>query len=615
MKKLQKIYRQRKSDFESKLAVAKQKSDRLVLWRPLIFLAIIGLVAGGFWGPVPLLFIPVFPLAGLFVVLVIKHQRLKKQTSYWQRLVDINETALQRLAGKWSQFSNTGNRFINLAHRYAADLNIFGTGSLFQYLNAATSFLGEQALADMLTAPVESKKILPRQQAINDLAVHLEWRQHFQALGLDGKNKLRNPEQLWAWVKAKPLFRIGDTPLMRRCEMSPSIQINNKYLKLLWILPVLTLLLLILTIINIVPLYVVLIMLALQMLVFIITEKLISKVFATTEAAVEELQRCFALLNCIEQQQFKAPLLLEWQQALLGSGKRASRQIKVLAKIADRMAFRQSPLLHLLVNVAVFWDLHTLAKLEKWKSVSGLSLQNWFKVIADFEAMSGLAGLLHDHPDWIFPEIVSGKPLLEARGLGHPLIAAGSRICNDIMLSPAGGILVITGSNMSGKSTFLRTVGINLVLAYAGAPVCAQNMRCSLMDIYSSIQLHDNLEQNTSAFYAELKRMKIIVDAARQGTPVIFLLDEIFKGTNSKDRIFCAKTVLEKLNKLTTIGLVTTHDLELGILEQEHPQSIKNYHFTDYIQNNKICFDYRIKPGVSPTTNAVALMKMIGIEV
>jgi len=588
------IYQKRKNDFENDLTKAKKQSNLLVFFCSLIALVVIGSIVYGvrtkmlffvLYGGPPILF---------FLILVIKHHQINKRINFLQNLVQINETALLRLSGKWTSFLNSGNRFINPDHPYSTDLNIFGQGSLFQHINATTSFMGNQALAKILNKHPNYEEILSRQQAVKELAYNLDWRQHLQATGMNNVHQGLNPAQLLAWAEGKPLI------------------INNRYIYLIRLLPVITVSFIILWILHIIPLYLPVFTLIIQLAIVIFSEKTVRQAFGAAGKAVAELECYSSLLKCIESKDFRTPLLGNLKQKLFINKQPSSYQIKVLSKIADRISLRYSQI-HFFINIAVFWDLFTLKKLERWKIQSGISMRVWLDVIGDFEALSTLAGLAHDNPEWVFPEVTNSPPAFEAVSLGHPLINNDIRVCNDVSLSGPGTVFVITGSNMSGKSTFLRTIGINLVLAYAGAPVCARVMRCSLMNVYSSMQVHDNLEYRISTFYAELKRIKTIVDAAKLGKPIIFLLDEIFKGTNSKDRIFGAKAVIGHLCGLSAIGLITTHDLDLGVLEKEIPRCVRNYHFTDTITDNQIYFDYRLKPGISQTTNAIALMKMIGI--
>ncbi|AEG59059.1 MutS family DNA mismatch repair protein [Desulforamulus ruminis] len=594
--KIESIYQTRKADFEDQLAHEKKKDNTLVLFRGLIGLIIVAiLVFGYFYQLSYYLFYPV-PLILLFLILVVKHQGIRNKITYLIKMIQINEAALLRLSDQWTTFIDTGEKFTDPDHRYSQDLNIFGRGSLYQKVNAATSLLGKESLAKLLSKESSLQEIALRQPAVQELGRKLDWRQHFQAIGMGNEGQDFDPIPLFKWAEEE------------------AILINKKTTSFIWLLPLLTLTLFILAGTRQVSVYVAILPLIAQILIVVYCEKFIPQVFRRTQSAVSHLERYSSLLSHIERENFQSPLLLDLKDKLL-TQQQASRQIQALAKIADRINLRYSPFVYLLINITTLWDLSTLRKLEQWKQQAGPSLKGWFQVVGELEALASLAILAHDHPEWVYPVVTEGKPSFAATDLGHPLISKNSRVHNDVSLAIPGTIFVITGSNMSGKSTLLRTIGINLVLAYAGAPVCAKNMKCSLMKIYTSMQVHDNLEQKTSTFYAELKRVKMVIDSAKDKKPMIFLLDEIFKGTNSKDRIFGAKTVIKNLSRLSTIGLVTTHDLELGTLADEDPEFIKNYHFTDKIVNGQITFDYCLKPGISQNTNAIALMKLIGIEV
>ena len=595
-KSIEEIYQRNKTRYQAALTRAKKTDSRLVLYRSLLALLIIGLVVYGAFKELTSMYLLAVPLVLLFILLVNKHQEIRKEISHLDNLKQVNEQALRRLSHQWADFPRTGEQFLVPEHPYAGDLNIFGQGSLFQYINATSLVTGEQALAKLLSGSTDFKDIDARQTALRELAPRLDWRQQLQAIGRGSRYKEGELEKLWLWAKEKPFFQQG------------------KAIYLLALLPVTTWLLFILMAWHLVPTYVPLTLFILQALLVTAGQAFVGKAFQDTEKAAVELKRLSRLLAHIEGQRFQAPLLVELQRKLLKENKSAAQQVKALSKIAVLINLRYSVVYHFF-NALFFCDLYTIRTLEHWKLQYGASLEDWFKVIGQFEALASLAALAHDQPQWVFPEVKKEKPFFAAVKLGHPLINPASRVCNDVSLPSSGTIHIITGSNMSGKSTLLRTVGINLVLAYAGAPVCASELRCSLMSIYTSMRVQDSLEENVSSFYAELKRIKLVIEAARRGDPIIFLLDEIFKGTNSRDRIAGARTVIKNLARQEVIGFVTTHDLELGTLEKECPAQIKNYHFTDEIIDQTITFDYRLKKGVSETTNALALMKMVGIEV
>ncbi|MDO9533787.1 MAG: MutS family DNA mismatch repair protein [Bacillota bacterium] len=596
--KIFKKFQERKAAYEIKLKKARKLSGLISTFRLLAFLFAAAIFGFGLHGEQFYLFYFAVPLIVLFIFLIIKHNSIKNRIDFLEKVISINEDALRRLSGQWTSFSDSGERFINNEHPYTTDLNIFGHGSLFQYINTTSSFTGEQTLVKQLRVSADLEEIRPRQQAISDLAGRLDFRQHFQAEGTDTFFKTHDPADLLSWSEEKP-----------------SISRKN-LMDYLWVLPAVTLLFLLLAVLQVVPPGFFVFALLMQVIAAGLGEKVVREAFSNTEKAVDQLKRYVRLLQYIEAENFKAPFLLNLKQRLFTDSRSALDQIKALSKIGDRINLRYgNSLIYFPVNIAVLWDLHTLKKLDGWKRQSGLSLRVWFNIVGEFEALSSLAVIAQDHPDWVYPQVSGGAPVYEAKSLGHPLIGEEFRVNNDLRLSGPGAASIITGSNMSGKSTYLRTAGINLVLAYSGAPVCAESMSCSLMRIYSKMQIHDNLTEKVSTFYAELKRIKMIIDAAQTGAPLIFLLDEIFRGTNSRDRIFSTRNVVKQLHKLSTIGLITTHDLELSVLEKEYPGSIINYHFTDEIDDDGIHFDYKLKPGVSQTANAVALMKMIGIEV
>lgn len=599
MQKIAAIYQERLERFQKQKNKAQKRSNRLSSLRLLSFLAAAVLLAYGILEqqhPFAYFSLPFFLLFG---VLVKMHNRAKADVELYAGLAEINRAGLQRLSGEWTAFADAGAEYLDHEHPYSTDLNIFGQGSLFQHLNATFSYTGRQRLVGLLRGLTHFDEIRPRQKAVSDLARRLDFRQHFQAAGAHSLLKAFDPSELYTWFTG---------------ELSPAL---NAVLRFLWVLPLLTLSLLALGILQILPMSLFALSLAAQILVAAWGDRTVRTTFQRTEKAVKPLKSCAVLLKQIESEPFDAPFLSGLQQKLLSNAARpASAQIKGLSAIADRIYFRYTnPLIYHPINIAALWDWHTLKKLERWKKESGREIRTWFGVIGDFEALSSLALLAHDNPDWAFPEVENAPAFFEAGSLAHPLIHREERVANDVLLSRPGTILIITGSNMSGKSTLLRTIGINLVLAYAGAPVCAGGLSCAYMGIYSKMQILDNLEEKVSTFYAELKRIKMIIDAAGAREPLIFLLDEIFRGTNSRDRIFATRNVIKQLLQLPTIGLITTHDLELSVLEKEHPGQVFNYHFTDQFHEDRIHFDFKLRRGTSQTANALALMKMVGIDV
>jgi len=590
------VYEKRKQDFSQKLAEARKKLANLAQLRLLIFL-LAAFLAGysiysnrgeyALYALVPILF---------FLFLVIIYQRLVKNTAYLENMVNINQTSLQRLAWQWPNFLEKGEQYAQPEHPYSTDLNIFGRGSLFQYINSTVTFDGEKALTDLLKGQEDPASIGERQESVKELSGALAWRQHFQATGMEAEVKKENTAELIAWAKDQ--------------------QVGVVFPDLLLLLPGITLLLFLLYYLQYLPLPLPLALVAIQFGILLYTRKKIHHEFDRTQMAADRLKQYAAVLKCIEDANFKSSRLRRLQESLSGDHRTASLKIKALAGIVELTQFRYSqPIVYFPVNTVLLWDLFTAKKLAAWKNSSGTFLETWINVISEVEVLACLAGLAHDNPGWAYPEITADSPYFIASSLGHPLIKPEHRVCNDVTLSLPGTALIITGSNMSGKSTLLRTVGLNLVLAYAGAPVCAAAMKAAYLPIYSKMQVTDDLSQGVSTYYAELTRIKMVIDAARSGESIIYLLDEIFKGTNSKDRILGTKAIIRMLSDLPSLGMLTTHDLELAALADENPRLIKNYHFDDQIENDKISFDYKLKTGVSTSTNAIALMKMVGIDV
>ena len=320
------------------------------------------------------------------------------------------------------------------------------------------------------------------------------------------------------------------------------------------------------------------------------------------------------MIICIEKNKFKSKYLSNLYKDLYnGDSQSASNQIDEFSKICDSIANRRN-MIYFILNPIIMIDYHLTISLELWKKKYGENFEKWINVIAEFEELCSLAIIKHDNPYWSMPKFVCEKSKILAENIGHPLLGE-NRVCNSIVVEEPHEVILITGSNMSGKSTFMRTIGINSVLAYAGAPVCADKFQCAIMNIYTCMKVSDNLGKNISSFYSEILKIKKIVEASRKDEKILFLLDEIFKGTNSKDRHTGAVILINQLAKSKAIGFVSTHDIELGEMEYKYNSKVKNYHFSEYYKNNKINFDYKLKNGVSTTRNAVYLMRLAGIEI
>lgn len=533
-----------------------------------------------------------------FIYLITLHNKILERVKYSSLLKEVNQVSLKRIQGQWGSFEDTGEEFIDIDHGFSYDLDVFGKGSVFQYINTTKTVMGRQKLKKVLTEIPESlDAIKQRQSAITELSAKLKMRQRLAAEGFVSKS-VKETEPFVDWVYERmPFFQKKEVVIAFR--VLPVLTVAGCYLGF---------------VARFINIFIPVALLAFNLILLRINRKRRAEILNMAENYKDDLQVFYKILEVIEKNKFSSGYLSGLKGKLYNKeGLSASKQLKNLFKIADSISSRHAPF-YILIDMLVLWDYQTLISLEAWKEKSGAYVKDWLDTIGEFEYLSSLSVLGHDNPDWVVPNIYNKTPEITAVNMGHPLIL-GNRVCNNLTINQTSRVLLITGSNMSGKSTLLRTVGINLVLAYAGTPVCADKFSCSLMEIYTCMRVSDNLEKSISSFYAELIRIKSIVEAVEGGKQLIFLLDEIFKGTNSLDRHTGARFLIKKLIKSTCIGLVSTHDLELESMEKETSEKVKNYHFTEYYKNNEICFDYKLKPGVCPTRNARYLMRLAGIEI
>ncbi|AQS11393.1 DNA mismatch repair protein MutS [Clostridium saccharobutylicum] len=534
----------------------------------------------------------------IFIYLIIKHDKEIKKRKYSIALKDINEKAIKKLDGQWKSFDDDGSEFKNEEHSYSNDLDIFGKGSLFQWINSSKTFMGRQNLKGRLTNPLKtSLDITKIQQSLQELATELEWRQMFEAEGMISSNECINPEELYKWSKDR----------------------NELYTKtwlilLVRLLPCITLILIILAYFtSLVNFKLLCFMSFAQLAILFIGLKKRSATFNAIYRYKNSINIYYKLLNLIIEKDFKSDYLKELKNNLVISKKDdAVKAIEKLANIYDKICERNNAIF-MIVNVLLLWDYQCIILFEKWRIKSGKNLKKWFDVIGEFEALNSISNIIYDNPKWVMPSISDNNYIIKAETLGHPLLGE-KMVCNNIAIDKTKNILLITGSNMSGKSTFLRTIGINLILSYIGAPVCAKKFECSLMQVFTCMRTSDNLENNISSFYAEILRIKMIVEEIQENKKVFFLLDELFKGTNSIDRHDGAIALIRQLGDEGASGLISTHDLELCDLQYNYSK-IKNYHFKEYYLNNKLKFDYKIREGVSTTRNAIHLIKLAGIRI
>jgi hypothetical protein len=540
----------------------------------------------------------IFGLPILFGFFLNYHNRIKYQLNQVAFLANINQQEIERSNLNLSSF-DTGSEFADPTHPYTSDLNIFGRHSLFQLVNRTITLAGKSLLSDFLKNPLtNSDKIKERQIAIKELSKKLEWRQRFEASGRHERSGTISYQFLLKWIH------------------EPNELKNKGLLKVIgWLLP----LLLIFTIVGYFAFefsgYFILLSLIINAAVLFSISKSVTSALNKTERTSSALKTYSSLISEIEDENFDADLLVNLKRKIVSPKKKASERIKRLSKIVGNLEMRNNPYFSSTINIAVLWDLYWMIQLEDWKKDLKYEVADWLSSVENFEVLISIAGFSFSNPEMIFPVIIDEDFHISGLIINHPLISKLKRVENGISLKGLGKTHVITGSNMSGKSTYMRTIGINAVLALVGAPVLAMSFTISPMKVFTCMHIHDSLEEETSSFYAELKRIKQLILALETNEPVLYLLDELLKGTNSVDRNLGAKALIRQLHHKSGSGLISTHDLELGDMEGELPGFVQNFSFNSSIINDEIIFDYKLKEGICHSFNASKLMEKMGIKI
>lgn len=526
----------------------------------------------------------------IFGFIVNKHRKLKYKQQFLEHLSIINQEEVNRLNHKPQHFYD-GSKYQNEEHPYSGDLDIFGSRNIYHFINRSATPAGEDTLANWLSAPASKLEVEKRQEAVHELTNEIDWRQEIQASELEIQ-KEHDLAPLLNWTK--------------RTEKRPGVIY-------LIILPILIVAAIALWIMDFVPFYVPLVIAIINEVIIYRNRKETEELADITSKGLSVLKKYRHIIYLIENKPFNAPYLQKLQLSFKHKNFYASVSVKRLERILEFLDARGNLFYHIL-NAIFLLDLQINYQALKWKSANEKYISQWFQGIGEMEAVCSIAGYAYSNPAFIYPVIVEENFILEAQELGHPLIPEKERINNDFQMKGKGAVSIITGSNMSGKSTFLRTVGINAVLAYAGSPVCAKNFRVSEFDIFTSMRTKDDLEAHVSSFYAELKRIRQLLNSLKENKkPMLFALDEILKGTNSHDRHAGAKALVRQLNEENCMGMVSTHDIELGVLADDS-KNIKNMSFNSDIIDDKILFDYKINEGTCRSFNASKLMEQMGIE-
>lgn len=565
------------------LGIANLALGALVL--ALIGLALVARLVSVLW---------VVPPLSAIVVLAILHDRVMKKREHASRTAAYYERALARIDNRWMGRGDSGERFQDESHPYSRDLDLFGAGSLFELLCAARTHVGQQTLARWLLAPAAPVEVRARQEAVGDLRNRLDLRENIAVLAEESL-ALAPAEALAAWGEGSPL---PASRLLRWASaLLAGLWLASLAVWMVWGLA-----------------YVALLVTAINLIVYTRYRQRMHAIVSAADSATAGLALLAGVLGRLENERFAAPPLVALEAALKSQGWPPSRWIARLRRRMEYLDSRRNLFISS-IDPFVHWTFQCACAIESWRRQAGPSVRRWLAAVGEFEALSSLAGYAYERPADVFPEFTAASPCFDAEGLAHPLLAEGEAVRNDLSFGQSLRVLIVSGPNMAGKSTFVRAVGINAVLAQCGAPVRARRLRLSPLAVGASICVLDSLQGGISRFYAEIRRLKQIVDLTQGTTAVLFLLDEFLGGTNSQDRRVGSEAMVRRLVERGAIGLVTTHDLALAKIADGLGARALNVHFQDSLADGKLVFDYRLRPGIVESSNALNLMRSIGLDV
>jgi hypothetical protein len=555
--------------------------------------ALAAVAAIGWWRAA----VSIWPAAGaivLFLALVQWHDRILRALAGVQRSIAFYDRGLARIEDRWAGGGEPGDRFRDDRHLYANDLDLFGSGSLFELLSIARTRAGEEALADWLKRPAPPTEIRARQDAVTELTPALNLREA-QALAGSEVRAAVDTDALVKWAE-------GDSLLPHRWVRGVAMALTALAAGSLayatatgaWELFVLVI--------------------AAEVIYSVPLRARVQHALHASESPARDLDVLAHVAACLEREPFATPRLTALQHELQTAGVPASRAIHRLHRLVELHTWQHNQFFAP-VAAAFLWGTHLAWAIEQWRRVHGARVRGWLRTAGEFEALSSLAAYRFEHPDDPWPEIVEGSAQFDARAMGHPLIAAARAVSNDVRLAHEIQLIVISGSNMSGKSTLLRTVGVNAVLAQAGAPVRCARLRLTPLAIGATLRIQDSLQEGRSRFYAEVTRIRELADVSKGAVPLLFLLDELFQGTNSRDRLIGSAGLLRSFVDRGSIGMITTHDLALTAIADDLAPLATNVHFEDRFEGGEMHFDYRLKPGPVTRSNAIALMRAVGLDI
>lgn len=584
--------------YQEEYSVLDRKDKQLSIIRFVLFAASVSLAIYAINSQAGILLaLVLLSLIVLFGFLLKAHNQVKFKKDLSVHLSKLNEEEIQRLSGGFKGL-NQGDVYFDRDHPYAPDLDIFGSNSLFQMITRTRLLQSQNLAAQWMLNPANKETILHRQEAIKELARRTAWCQQFTAYGMHAESA-QSADQLSNfadWMSTRNDF------------------VERPFWKFIgWLMPSVSLLLIAGIWFTELPYQVLFIPLIINTFFLKATLNPLFKMTKNFYKASKSLTIYGHLFASIESNEFESTRLKALKENLFSNQRLASKSIRRLGAILDQLQNRAN-ILYMPLNALFLLDLFWLRQGEKWKRKNRSEAIKWFEAVHEFDVLTDMASFAFANPDYTYPKIVSKNFNLKTEELGHPLISINKRISNSFEFKDRGFVGLITGSNMSGKSTFLRTVGLNLIMAQMGLPVCARSFSFSLTRLFTGMRTTDNLEESVSSFYAELARIKSLLDSINDEEPIIYLLDEILKGTNSEDRNKGSISLIKQLNQKNTFGLISTHDITLSSLEEKN-SLIKNFSFNSTIEGNEILFDYKLTDGPCRSFNASKLMEKMGIIV
>jgi ABC-type multidrug transport system fused ATPase/permease subunit len=532
----------------------------------------------------------------LFFYLLKFYSSHSDKKEIFNNLSRINRNEADALEGNLSSFDG-GNSYTDIGHDFSNDVDLFGILSLFQYINRTVTTYGRDILAAWLSDPYPlSHELISHQEAIKELANKEKWRHEFMATGMKKPLEKSHIINLLDWMAEPP--QIKSSPV-------------KKFL--IWILPAAALISLFLTVLGILHYSVFSFIFLANLFYVALGLKKTNEIHNKLSKKYQYLSSFDGMIKIFGNESFISPTLNDIKLNITSGTISASASVNKLSRLIQSFDNRMNFVVGFALNGLLLWDYHSIYKLEKWKSAYKELFPVWLEMLGKVDAYISLGNYAFNNPDFVYPSISDKEILFSAKDLGHPLIVEKKRVCNDFLLMQPYRVCIISGANMAGKSTFLRTIAVNLILGMTGAPVCASGMSFRPLKLFTSMRTTDSLSNNESYFYAELRRLKSLKSRIENGEPVLFILDEILKGTNSADKSLGSKLFLKRMVELGGRGLIATHDTSVGEMEKDHPGIIINKCFEIEIDGDIIKFDYKIQDGITHKMNAALLMKQMGI--